>query len=436
MGKKAKSQAKIARAADRKVDKSTLPPPPPPPEEEFGSAKPLDKPSLPGTGFKVLGESGYDDGGVADLSLLIDLEDSVQRRKRGENEYFTALKADLLPRATRGPMGKMTRREQKVNLAQLLFSEDEDSEDKGPSEVYVDQVDGEEDAATIKLRTDRLMQAKSALRLSLLLREPACASLSLTELCKRKLALYGKKGAEDALRCAEKAIQIAGDGFWDGDEIAIEAEDNPKIDSTYETNATTPGLANPTALKLLPIRVSWLSLRSAYLQRGNALAALGKEEESRETFFKVFPLLKGEPRCARVDWERHSLNINIGNTYSRSGDYERADEYFTVAEKLGMSHLEEEGGSSNDGKGMVSCAKRVRAFALKRAGRIDEAKVLLKEVVEQQIKDNIIKEQKKKEEEEKKKEEEEKKKEEEEKKKKEVEEAAAAKASNTVKKKE
>ena len=34
MGKKAKSTAKIQKAADRKIDKSTLPPPPPPPEEE------------------------------------------------------------------------------------------------------------------------------------------------------------------------------------------------------------------------------------------------------------------------------------------------------------------------------------------------------------------------------------------------------------------
>ena len=193
---------------------------------QFGSAKPLDKPALPGTGFKVLGGEGYDDGGVADLSLLIDLEDSVQRRRRGENEYFQALKADLLPRATKGPMAKMSRREQKVSLAQLLFSEDDDCEDKGPSEVYVDQVDGEEDASTLKHRADRLAQARAALRLSLLLREPACTSLSLSELCKRKLTHSGKEGAEEALRCSEKALQIAGEGFWDGDEIAIEVCDD------------------------------------------------------------------------------------------------------------------------------------------------------------------------------------------------------------------
>jgi hypothetical protein len=182
----------------------------------------LNEPALPGTGFKILNGTGYDDGGVADLSLLIDLEDSVQRRRRGENEYFTALKADLLPRATRGPMAKMARREQKVSLAQLLFSEDDDSEDKGPSEVFVDGAADEDDTEVIQLRKDRLSQAKAALRLSLLLREPACASLSLSEMCKRKLALAGKEGAEEALRCAEKALEISGDGFWDGDDVAIE----------------------------------------------------------------------------------------------------------------------------------------------------------------------------------------------------------------------
>lgn len=170
----------------------------------------------------MLDAPGYDDGGVADLALLIDLEDNVQRRKRGENEYFTALKQDLLPRATRGPMARMTRREQKVSLAQLLFSEDDGSEDKGPSEVFMDAAGDEEDEAVLKHRKERLSQAQAALRLSLLLREPACTALSLAELCKRRLALLGKGGAPGALRCAEKALEIAGDRFWDGDEVAIE----------------------------------------------------------------------------------------------------------------------------------------------------------------------------------------------------------------------
>lgn len=199
---------------------------------KVGSAKPIPKPALPGQGFKVLGLDGYDDGGVADLSLLIDLEDSVQRRKRGESEYFAALKADLLPRATRGPMAKMTRREQKVSLAQLLFSEDDDCEDKGPSEVYVEQLTVNDDEATMKHRFDRLAQARAALRLGLLLREPACASLSLSELCKRKLTQSGKNGAVDALRCADKALEISGPDFWDSDEVQLEVSlcaDNPNM---------------------------------------------------------------------------------------------------------------------------------------------------------------------------------------------------------------
>jgi hypothetical protein len=182
----------------------------------------LDAPSLPGTGFKILGGPGYDDGGVADLSLLIDLEDSVLRRRRGETEYFTALKADLLPRATTGPMAKMSRREQKVSLAQLLFAEDEEAEERGPSEVFMDVLDDDDDEKTVQHRQARLSQAKAALSLSLLLREGACASLSLSEICKRQLARYGKSGAEVALRCAEKALEISGSGFWDGDDIAIE----------------------------------------------------------------------------------------------------------------------------------------------------------------------------------------------------------------------
>mmetsp|Transcript_25006 Transcript_25006/g.60181 ORF Transcript_25006/g.60181 Transcript_25006/m.60181 type:complete len:416 (+) Transcript_25006:161-1408(+) len=390
MGKKAKSVGGKKKALERKIDKSSLPPPPPAPEDEVGSAKPLDKPALPGTGFKVLGEDGYDDGGVADLSLLIDLEDSVQRRKRGENEYFTALKADLLPRATRGPMAKMTRREQKVSLAQLLFSEDDDCEDKGPSEVYVEQDLVDEDDATMKHRSDRLAQARAALRLSLLLREPACASLSLSELCKRKLTQAGKDGAEEALRCANKAIEIAGPGFWDSDEVQLEAEDNPVLDPKYEKNATSPGLANPTTLKLLPLRVSQLCMRSALLQKGNSLAALGFEIEARETYENVFPILEGEPRCARVDWERHSVHVNIGNTHARGGDFEKADAHYVIAEALGADHISEAGGSEDDGRAMILCAKRARSFALKKVGRMEDAKTLMAEVIKQKISDDAI----------------------------------------------
>ena len=182
----------------------------------------MNEPSLPGGGYKALDREGFDDGGVADLTLVIDLEDSVLRRKRGEVDYFSSLKQDLLPRVTKGPLKDLTRRDQKIRLAKLLFSEDEHDEDKNPSEVWIDSVDGNDDAATKKHRTDRLNSARMALRLSSVLREPACASLSLSEISKRRLAVFGKEGAEDALRCADKAIEIAGSGFWDRDEIEIE----------------------------------------------------------------------------------------------------------------------------------------------------------------------------------------------------------------------
>lgn len=167
-----------------------------------------------------------------------------------------------------------------------------------------------------------------------------------------------------------------------------QAEDNPVLDPKYEKNATSPGLANPTTLKLLPIRVSQLCMRSALLQRGNALAAMGDEEAARETYERVFPILEGEPRCARVDWERHSVHANIGNTYARTGDFEKADEYYKIAEQLGADHINEKGGSEDDGRAMILCAKRARSFALKKVGRVDEAKALMSEVVKQKMADD------------------------------------------------
>jgi tetratricopeptide (TPR) repeat protein len=134
-------------------------------------------------------------------------------------------------------------------------------------------------------------------------------------------------------------------------------------------------------LKYQPIRIAHLCLRSALLQRGNALAALGREAEARESYQQILPLLVDEPRCARVDWERHSIYINIGNTFSRSGDYEAADEQYKLAEKLGTEHLTLDGGSQVDGKNMITHVKRARAFALRRAGKVDDAKALLKEVI-------------------------------------------------------
>lgn len=385
MGKKAKSTKGALRAKERKLDKSTLPPPPKPVSDEIGSAKLLEEPSLPGSGYKALNQEGYDDGGVADLTLVIDLDDSVLRRKRGENDYFTALKADLLPRVMKGPMAHLPRREQKIKLAKLLFSDEEQDEDKTPSEVFVDHVDGDEDAKTLQLRTDRLASARMALSLSSVLREPACASLSLSEISKRRLAMFGKAGGEDALRCAEKAIQIAGPEFWDRDETEIEAEENPVINPSNERNATAPGLSHEQSLKLQPIRVAELCLRSAYLHKGNALAALGREDEARESYLDVIPMLEPEPRCGRLDWERVSILVNVGNTYSRQGDYKKANEQYTFAENLGREHLGADKGNQIDGMGIVICAMRARAFALKKAGKEDDGKKILKEVIKMQI---------------------------------------------------
>lgn len=398
MGKKAKSTKGALRAKERKLDKSTLPPPPKAVGDEVGSAKLLNEPSLPGSGYKALNQDGYDDGGVADLTLVIDLDDSVLRRKRGETDYFTALKADLLPRVMNGPLAHLPRREQKIKLAKLLFSDEENDEDKTPSEVWTDSVDpddDDDDFETKKSRKERLASARMALSLSSVLREPACASLSLSEISKRRLACFGKAGGEDALRCANKAIEIASNGFWDRDDVEIEAHENPKINPNQEKNATAPGLSHENSLKLRPIRVAELCLRSAYLHKGNALAALGREDEARETYLKVMPMLEPEPRCGRLDWERVSILVNIGNTYSRQGNYDKSNEQYTVAEALGREHISAHEGNQIDGMGIVVVSMRARAFALKKDGREDEGKSVLKEVIETQIQLNAENEKKK-----------------------------------------
>jgi hypothetical protein len=209
----------------------------------------LDEPKVPGSGYKALDREGYDDGGVADLTLVIDLEDSVLRRKRGENAYFTALKSDLLPRVTTAHYASMTRRDQKIKLAKLLFSEeDEDEDDTNPSEVYTEAVFDADDEASKKRRLERLNSAKFALRLSTVLREPACASLSLSEISKRYLSCYGKEYAEAALRCADKAIEIASDGFYDMDNIAIEVrtQGRQRVAGAFELSLTLIAFARPT----------------------------------------------------------------------------------------------------------------------------------------------------------------------------------------------
>lgn len=172
------------------------------------------------------------------------------------------------------------------------------------------------------------------------------------------------------------------------------------MDEKYEKNATSPGLSHPTTLKLQPIRVSQLCFRSAYLHRGNALRALGRDAEARESYSKVLPMLEGEPRCGRLDWERMSIIVNIGNTYSSEGEYEKANEQYEAAEQLGKDHVEAEQGNKTEGMGIMIVAMRARAFALKKAGKEEEGKKKLREVLELQMKLNQELEKKKKEEEE------------------------------------
>jgi hypothetical protein len=179
------------------------------------------------------------------LLLAIDLDEEFLRRKRGEAQFFEASKNDLLPRMMTGQFARQSRREQKMYLAQVLFSEDgraADSNDgtiatnttvtapgtspmddnMNPCEVYVDHVDGKEDAATKQRRYQRLQSSKECLRLSLALRETSCVSMALSEISKRYLNVYGKARVHDALRCSEKAIEVVTAEYWDSDEMELE----------------------------------------------------------------------------------------------------------------------------------------------------------------------------------------------------------------------
>ena len=71
-----------------------------------------------------------------------------------------------------------------------------------------------------------------------------------------------------------------------------------------------------------------------------------------------------------------------------------------IAEQLGKDHVDTPEGNKTDGMGMMIVAMRARAFALKKHGREDEGKELLKKVIELQLQLNA---EKAKEEEEKKK---------------------------------
>lgn len=202
---------------------------------KIGSKRLLPEPKIPGTKFKVLDKDreGYDDGGVQDLTLIIDLEDHVLRRKRGEIDYFTALHSNVLPKVTSGRLAQLSRRDQKVQLATLLFSDgdvkiDDDEDATSPSEVYMDTY-GQDDPDLRKRREERLRTCKESLKLSMLLREPACAAVALTEISKRILLLHGKQGGEDALRCVSKSIEMASDGCYDNEDVLLEVRASPQL---------------------------------------------------------------------------------------------------------------------------------------------------------------------------------------------------------------
>lgn len=380
MGKKPRTASGKQRAALRKLNKKTLPEPPPPVEDEIGSLKIVQEPAEDGNKCKLLDRPGYDDGGVGDLSLIVDLEDNVARRQRGDVDYFSAVKANRLPRDNNGPFADKSRRDQKVQLATLLFTDD-----ATPGEVFSEQSLHVDDPAELAVRQDQLSEARAALRLGMVLGDYPAVSVGLIEISKRNLLVNGKGGAEDSMRCVNKALEVAGDGFWDGDDILLEASDEYNPPTHFEKNATTPGLSNPASLKYMSLRVSQLCLRSAWLQKANVLAAQGKEEEARKSYQSILPLLVDEHRCSRIDWERVSLLVNIGNTYARTGDFNSADEQYELAEKIGMEHLNHEHGSREDGELMVSTVKRARAFALARNGREVEAKAIIKELIDKKL---------------------------------------------------
>lgn len=152
--------------------------------------------------------------------------------------------------------------------------------------------------------------------------------------------------------------------------------------STHERNPTYSGLCNPAWKEFIPSRVASICLRSAYLHCGNALAAMGKDAEAREMYLAGFPIVDAEVRASRVDWERTSYLINIGNSYSREGNFEKADEYYKQCEKLGDEQIAND--CKSDGMGIKLVALRARAFALNRNGMVDKGKEVLREVLKQQ----------------------------------------------------
>ena len=133
----------------------------------------------------------------------------------------------------------------------------------------------------------------------------------------------------------------------------------------------------------MPLRVSHVCLRSSLLAAGNALQALGRDDEARAEYSKALPILEKEPRSARLDSERASFYVNIANTYSRQGEVNKAEEYYAKAEKLGQDHWD--AGNQVDGMGVVVVSKRARALCYNRNNREEDGKELMREVLKMQL---------------------------------------------------
>ena len=334
------------------------------------------------------------------MKLIIDLDDNMLRRMKGDKDYNERLARDDLPKGRRGPIKDLSRRDQKAQLATLLFKEEEQDEDKGPSEVYYHSKSPQiaDDSKTRQHKMQRLKQAMMALRLSIMLRSAGCASLSLAELCKRRMQ-FDQRLSVAALRAAKLSLDIAGENEWDPDLVVLEAENeyNPdmndkdslgadielsKLGANRVENLSEYGLSHPSNLRYVNGRVSSLCKRSGLLQMGNALQSLERFEEARSCYQETLEILSGEIRTARTDWERHSLLLNIGNTHLSSGDVEVARSYYKKAEELGKEHIDDKNGSDVEGNNMISSALRHFALAAKVSGDVEGAKKIMSQVIE------------------------------------------------------
>jgi len=142
----------------------------------------------------------------------------------------------------------------------------------------------------------------------------------------------------------------------------------------------------------MSIRVSQLCLRSALLHHGNALRALGRPVDARASYLKVWPMLEPEPRCPRLDWERMSILVNLGDTHA--DDLQKACEYYDQAQQLGQDHVNAAQGGQLDGLGMVIGAARARCFCLQKVGDEAKAKEGMRQVLQWQLEYNNLKEEK------------------------------------------